>query len=259
MANAIVAAALSLLLQGAAPPTLATPESPDASPVCDDALEGLDSPEPVLFPTTGQTFTLPPDENSEALPCPDLPPPPVRPPAPNIFGTVALPIKSTALNWRWDQARAATPAGTTTPWEGIVARATQLGDREKLAFVNSWVNNTIRFTEDKDRDHWASATETFRSGAGDCEDFAIAKLTLLQEAGLPADSLFLVVVRDTQRNIDHAVLGARIDGEMLVLDSRTDRILPSSMIKDYQPIFSFGGEFAWTHGYANGASSMPGK
>jgi len=243
----IAAAAVALLLQAA--PSPAAPSAAE-SPVCETAAQA------VIFPGTGQTFTLPPDENSA---CPQLPPVPIRPPAPNIFGSVALPVKSTRLDWRWHQARAATPLDSAAPGAGIVARAQSLGEREKLSLVNSWVNSTLRFTEDDIGDHWASAAETFRSGAGDCEDFAIAKLTLLQEAGLVTDSLFLVIVRDTQRNVDHAVLGARLNGEMLVLDSRTDRILPSSIISDYQPIFSFSGEFAWTHGYARGASSAPGQ
>lgn len=252
-----VAAALSLFLQsaGSASPTLA-PDLSAKPAVCSDAPEGAASPESVLFPATGQMFTLPPEESAV---CPEVPAPLVRPPAPNIFGSIALPVKTTKLNWRWDQARPSVPAGISTPWDGIAAAAQQLESREKLALVNSWVNNTIRFAEDNDRDHWASAAETFRNGAGDCEDFAIAKLTVLLAAGLPIDGLFLIVVRDTARNTDHAVLGVRLEGQMLVLDSRTDRILPSGVIADYRPIFSFSGAFAWTHGYVQGASLIPGR
>jgi predicted transglutaminase-like cysteine proteinase len=82
---------------------------------------------------------------------------------------------------------------------------------------------------------------------------------LLVAAGAASDDLFLVVVRDTVRNRDHAVLAARHDGEMLVLDSRTDLILPSGAITDYRPIFSFAGSFTWMHGYKAGLVPIVGN
>lgn len=215
--------------------------------------------QPVILPTTGQAFTLPPSDSEAAVPCPDLPPPPVRPSPPNIFGTVALPVKSTSLSVRWDAARQADPEAMPAALREIAARAGSMPGRQRLAFVNSWVNNNIVFAEDGDRDHWASAAETFGMGRGDCEDFAIAKLALLQAAGAPADDLFLVIVRDTVRGRDHAVLAARLDGEMLVLDSRTDLLLPAGAITDYRPMFSFEGSFAWTHGYRAGIVPIAGN
>jgi predicted transglutaminase-like cysteine proteinase len=213
----------------------------------------------VILPTTGQAFTLPPVENDTAAPCPDVPPPPVRPSPPNIFGTVALPVKPTSMSVRWDVARQVDPETMPATLQEIAAQAGAMPGRQKLTFVNSWVNNHIAFTEDGDRDHWASVAETFRAGRGDCEDFAIAKLALLLAAGAASDDLFLVIVRDTVRGRDHAVLAARLDGEMLVLDSRTDLILPSGAITDYRPMFSFAGPFTWMHGYKAGLVPIVGN
>lgn len=170
-----------------------------------------------------------------------------------------MPVKATSLDWRWNQARTPPAEPASAPWDAIAARARGLSGVQKLTFVNGWINNNIRFIEDGNADHWASAAETFRKGTGDCEDFAIAKMTVLQAAGVPEDSMYLVIVRDTVRNRDHAVLAARTDGQMLVLDSRTDRILPSDMITDYRPSFTFGGQFAWTHGYQRGTDPLPGR
>lgn len=217
---------------------------------------GADPEQPVIMPTTGLAFTLPPPEDS-AAPCQGLPAFPVRPSPPNIFGTVALPVKASSMTARWDAARQLDAEAMPGRWRDIAEQAGAMTGRQKLAFVNTWVNNHVAFSEDGDRDHWASAAETFRIGRGDCEDFAIAKLALLREAGTSPGDLFLVIVRDTVRNRDHAVLAARMDGETMVLDSRTDRVLPSASITDYRPMFSFEGPFAWMHGYKSGATPVP--
>jgi predicted transglutaminase-like cysteine proteinase len=213
----------------------------------------------IILPTTGMAFTLPPAQGGGASLCQDMPRSPTRPSPPNIFGTVALPVKSTSMRLRWDAARQLDAEAMPGAWRDIARQARTMTGRQKLAFINSWVNNHVAFTEDGDRDHWASAAETSGIGRGDCEDLAIAKLALLRETGTAAEDLFLVIVRDTVRNRDHAVLVARMDGEMMVLDSRTDRLLPSGAITDYRPMFSFEGPFAWTHGYKSGPAPIPGN
>lgn len=253
----MIGAATGLAALSAAIMAEEAPSSPVAGTECAVPVET--SPEqPVILPTTGQAFTLPPAEN-DTVPCPDDVPPPVRPSPPNIFGTVALPVKPASMSMRWDAARQVDPETMPATLREIAARAGALPGRQKLGVVNNWVNNHIAFTEDGDRDHWASAAETFRAGRGDCEDFAIAKIALLLAAGGPSDDLFLVIVRDTVRNRDHAVVAARLDGEMLVLDSRTDILLPSDAITDYRPMFSFAGPFTWMHGYKAGLVPIAGN
>jgi hypothetical protein len=61
--------------------------------------------------------------------------------------------------------------------------------------------------------------------------------------------LYLVILRDTLRRADHAVLVARAEGRLLVLDNGTDRIVDSAMLSDYRPILTFAGNRVWTHGY----------
>ena len=52
----------------------------------------------------------------------------------------------------------------------------------------------------------------FASNAGDCEDYAIAKYVALQEIGIAAADLRLVVVHDEATKQDHAVAAVRYDG-----------------------------------------------
>ena len=46
-------------------------------------------------------------------------------------------------------------------------------------------------------DFWASPLATLGRGAGDCEDYAIAKFVALRLAGMSADDLRIVIMRDT--------------------------------------------------------------
>ena len=69
-------------------------------------------------------------------------------------------------------------------------------------------------------DVWSSPLVTFVNGAGDCEDYAIAKFVALRQAGISPEDLRIVIMRDTIRGEDHAVAAARLDGHWLTLDNR---------------------------------------
>ncbi len=62
-------------------------------------------------------------------------------------------------------------------------------------------------------------------GYGDCEDYQLLKRRLLVAAGLPARALRMTVVLDEQ-GTGHAVLTVRTRQSDLILDNKTDRILP---------------------------------
>jgi hypothetical protein len=62
-------------------------------------------------------------------------------------------------------------------------------------------------------DYWATPAEILLRGSGDCEDFAILKMTALIRAGLPGNTLSLVVVRDNGRGVFHAVLAVTVKEE----------------------------------------------
>ena len=169
---------------------------------------------------------------------------------PDVFNSVALPITRTSLDRRWRKV-AAGPVGS-----GSAAYASGLAGLsalEKLDAVNRYVNARVRFVDDIRQyglaDHWTSAADTLSRGRGDCEDYAIAKLQLLRRAGFAEKDLYLVILRDALRRADHAVLVARADGRLLVLDNGTDRMIDSNEMPDYRPIVTFSGNRIWTHGY----------
>jgi predicted transglutaminase-like cysteine proteinase len=176
---------------------------------------------------------------------------------PDVFNSVALPINRTSLDRRWRKVVNG-PVGATS-----AAYAAGLSGRSamaKLDAVNHYVNSRVNFVDDIRQygvaDNWTSAADTLRRGRGDCEDYAIAKLQLLRRAGFAEKDLYLVILRDAFRRADHAVLVARADGRLLVLDNGNDRLIDSYEMPDYRPIVTFSGNHAWTHGYRRELAPM---
>jgi len=170
---------------------------------------------------------------------------------PDIFGTVALRVGHTSLDGKWHRVEHSPVTGTAARFA-----ETQRGKdiKERLEAVNWYVNRRVHFVDDSiawgRADVWSAADETLNRGRGDCEDYAIAKLAMARRAGIADRDLYLVILRDTVRRADHAVLVVRAAGHMYVLDNGTDELLDSESVDDYRPIFSFamsGGE--WVHGY----------
>ena len=169
---------------------------------------------------------------------------------PDIFGSVALRIGRTPLDARWRPV-AHSGVGATA---GAYAASLRGKDAfERLQAVNWYVNKRVRFTDDSQdgrRDVWSPASETLSRGRGDCEDYAIAKLQMLRRAGIADRDLYLVVVKDLARRADHAILVARANGHMYVLDNGTDQLLDTEEVRDYRPVITFAAAGAsWTHGY----------
>lgn len=119
----------------------------------------------------------------------------------------------------------------------IVDQARMREGRARLGETNRAINLAIRAADDGRDDVWSSPLATFQRGAGDCEDYAIAKLAALRLAGLAADDLRIVVVRDTRSGDAHAVAAARLDGRWLMLDNRRMAMVDDEHAGSYQPLF----------------------
>lgn len=130
----------------------------------------------------------------------------------------------------------------------IVKAASAREGVARLGEVNRAFNLAIRPVSDQAQygveDHWASPLATLASGAGDCEDYAIAKLVALRAAGVPADDLRLVIIRETVTGEDHAVVTARTDGHWRVLDNRTFVMIDDTELSKYRPLFAIDAEGA---------------
>lgn len=118
----------------------------------------------------------------------------------------------------------------------------------KVNMVNDFTNQHVLFVDDFNlwgvQDYWATPLETFGKGAGDCEDFSIAKYTLLKKLGVSQDKLRLTYVRARMSSgaiLPHMVLTyyATPASDPLVLDNLNFELLPASRRGDLSPIFSF--------------------
>jgi len=136
-------------------------------------------------------------------------------------------------------------------WQALTVELAALDERTRLDRVNA-VFNRVRYVPDADQwgrgDYWATPAEFVR-GAGDCEDYAIAKYLALREAGVPAEALRLVIVRDRDAGgIVHAVLAVAAAGEVWILDNQEDRVLPATAVTRYVPIYAINEERWWYYG-----------
>lgn len=160
-------------------------------------------------------------------------------------------------------------AGTNSvrAWRELLAQAGGQTDAAKLKLVNDFFNRRVRFGDDVDiwaqSDYWATPLETLGRGAGDCEDFAIAKYVTLTLLGIPADKLRLTYVRarigGPQSGVvqAHMVLGyyPTPDDEPLVLDNLISDIRPASRRPDLTTVFGFNTDGIWVGGAAPRAAS----
>ena len=147
-------------------------------------------------------------------------------------------------------------------WRELIAEVKSESDSDRLAHVNEFFDRRIRFTTDaenwRQEDYWATPIETLGKGAGDCEDYVIAKYFTLIEAGMDRTRLRWFYVMATLNNGGrqsteaHMVLGyyASPSADPLILDSLTSVILPASRRPDLVPVFSFNSDGIWRQGAA---------
>jgi predicted transglutaminase-like cysteine proteinase len=123
----------------------------------------------------------------------------------------------------------------------IVDTARARDGRARLGEINRAINLAIRPMSDLAQygqiDVWSSPLVTFTTGAGDCEDYAIAKFVALRLAGVAPDDLRIVVMRDTIHGEDHAVVAARLDDHWLTLDNRRMTMVEDAYVRNYRPTF----------------------
>ena len=167
------------------------------------------------------------------------------------------------LTQRWG----AGPTPKFNAWRTLITNASSLSDNDRLKRVNDFFNRQMRFGEDADiwsqPDYWATPMESIGQGAGDCEDFAIAKYFTLREAGVAPAKLRLIYVRAStgasagSASQAHMVLAyyAQPEAEPLVLDNLINDIRPASRRPDLVPVFSFNSDGVFTGGAKETAPS----
>lgn len=205
------------------------------------------------------------DEVTGALSAPGL----ERPPGltgEGLFGSVELPVRTTIASARWFAILSEGPAAyfeacaagqpctapLHTAFEAVRAARPPGLSLELLRDVNAAVNRSLAFRGDDEiwgrSDYWASPAETAAKGAGDCEDFAIAKFGMLQAMGVPTGSMRIAVVKDLRKGIGHALLVVRTGGVSWILDNQAADVRPDTVVTGYMPLYSLGPDGAWVHG-----------
>jgi predicted transglutaminase-like cysteine proteinase len=127
----------------------------------------------------------------------------------------------------------------------IVENGRQRQGRALLGEINRAINLSIRPMSDLAQygveDYWASPLESLGSGAGDCEDYAIAKYVALEESGIAPADLQLEIVRDIEHQATHAVVEVRYKDEWLILDNRMLLIMNTEQTH-YYPLLALDHE-----------------
>jgi predicted transglutaminase-like cysteine proteinase len=154
-------------------------------------------------------------------------------------------------------------------WRALIQDVSGGADADRIKRVNTFFNRQMQFADDSvvwsQPDYWATPMESLGRGAGDCEDFAIAKYFTLLEAGMAPEKLRLIYVRaktggdDAAPTQAHMVLAyyTQPAAEPLIMDNLIPDIRPASRRPDLVPVFSFNrdGVFA---GIAGGGSAAAG-
>nr|WP_232963962.1 transglutaminase-like cysteine peptidase [Pseudomonas putida] len=139
-------------------------------------------------------------------------------------------------------------------WQTLMATQSQRTELQRLEVVNLFFNQQLRYVEDIDLwhevDYWATPIQSLIKGAGDCEDYAIAKYFSLRRMGISSEKLRITYVKALRQNRAHMVLTyySSPQAQPLVLDSLMDAIKPASQRTDLLPVYAFNGEGLWLAG-----------
>jgi predicted transglutaminase-like cysteine proteinase len=134
-------------------------------------------------------------------------------------------------------------------WRELLERMRGLDLSQQIEMVNEALNRIPYVTTEQNWHrpmYWETVFEFLRFG-GQCQDYAIAKYELLRAAGLRADLMRVVVLRDTDTGVDHAVLAVYVNGEPMLLDNLRTNIVPARSVSDYRPYYSINENGWWYH------------
>ncbi|NQY24170.1 MAG: transglutaminase-like cysteine peptidase [Campylobacteraceae bacterium] len=139
-------------------------------------------------------------------------------------------------------------------WDRIMQESQNKKVLHKLKNVNDFFNK-IKYKRDLahwgKNDYWAAPFEFMGTGAGDCEDYAIAKYYSLIKLGIPEHKLRITYVKllrkRTKYEEAHMVLTYyhKKNSTPIVLDNVNKKLQLASKRKDLKPIYSFNANGLW--------------
>lgn len=150
-------------------------------------------------------------------------------------------------------------------WQALIRDSAALPEREQIDAINRFFNQQLQFSDDtwvwQQEDYWATPIESLVKGAGDCEDYALAKYFTLRRLGVPSERLRITYVKALSVNQAHMVLSyyATPTADPLVLDNLVPVIKPASQRRDLIPVYAFNAEGLYLPGAGGGKRSGDGK
>ena len=139
-------------------------------------------------------------------------------------------------------------------WDRVMEESKNVKVLKKLKNINDFFNK-IKYKRDLahwgKKDYWAAPFEFMGTGAGDCEDYAIAKYYSLRKLGIPEHKLRITYVKLLQKRTKyeqaHMVLTYyhKPNSTPIVLDNVNKKLKLASKRKDLKPIYSFNANGLW--------------
>jgi predicted transglutaminase-like cysteine proteinase len=139
-------------------------------------------------------------------------------------------------------------------WDSMIESSKNESLLNKIKNVNDFFNQITYKTDAahwKQKDYWATPFEFMGTGAGDCEDYAIAKYFSLVKLGIPDDKLRItyVIYKKTNSRFEqaHMVLTYyhKTGAEPVILDNINRTLQLASKRSDLKPVYSFNASGLW--------------
>ena len=141
-------------------------------------------------------------------------------------------------------------------WKNLMKQVPTMSSLEKLRAISGFVNVQLNGKPDQVSyglgEYWAPPREFVKNHGGDCEDFAICKYFALRGLGFAAGDLRLLLVEiPSHNNRWHALLAARINGEIYIVDNNfqpRDLALPHERLSGLFVLrYAFNEDGAWLY------------
>ena len=139
-------------------------------------------------------------------------------------------------------------------WDAMLESSKDETILNKIKNVNDFFNKITYKTDLSvwgEKDYWATPFEFMGSGAGDCEDYAIAKYFSLVKLGISDEKLRITYVSYKKANSKfeqaHMVLTYyhKTGVEPIVLDNINKTLQVASKRPDLKPVYSFNASGLW--------------
>ncbi|MDY0052607.1 MAG: transglutaminase-like cysteine peptidase [Aliarcobacter sp.] len=139
-------------------------------------------------------------------------------------------------------------------WDSMIESSKNESLLNKIKNVNDFFNQITYKTDAvnwKQKDYWATPFEFMGIGAGDCEDYAIAKYFSLIKLGIPDDKLRItyVIYKKINSRFEqaHMVLTYfhKSGAEPVILDNINKSLQLASKRNDLKPVYSFNASGLW--------------